>query len=155
MAIDLERKMESALAARFKQSKPLARLRFRLTSEDSAKVNGDYVVSFKRGDGNPPFSGIYNMDGTVSLSMRHRKTVDTLPLFLERCKAIEDVLSVHTYTLAAELSKCVPEFHCYEIAVTGKDDSPQDQKHSCIWTLTAIAMSLSYADAVALQSQPT
>lgn len=156
MANDLECKMEGALAARLKQHKPLAKLRFRKTSEDSARVNQDCVISFKRGEGNPPYSGIYNLEGTITLTMRHRKTVDTLPLFTGLCKSLEEVIAdVHTYILAAELSKCVPDFHCYEIAITGKDDSPVEQKHSCIWTLNAIAMDLSYSDAVALQTQPT
>lgn len=152
MANDLERKMENALAVRFKQHKPLAKLRFRKTSEDSPKVNSDCVISFKRGEGNPMFSGIYNMEGTITLSMRHRKTVDTLPLFVGLCKSLEEVIAdVHTYVLARELSNCVPDFHCYEIAVTGKDDAPVEQKHSCIWSLSAIAMGQSYATAAQLQ----
>lgn len=152
MANDLERKMENALAVRFKQHKPLSRLRFRFTSEDSAKVNQDCVISFKRGEGNPPYSGIYNLDGSVTITMRHRKTVDTLPLFLGLCKSLEEVIAdVHTYRLAEQLGKCVPDFHCYEIVVTGKDDAPVEQKHSCIWSLSAIAMDTDYADAVKLQ----
>lgn len=151
-AIDLERKMEEALAARLKQQSKLARKRIRRNSEDSPKVNQDLIVAAKRGEGNPPFSGIYNLEITLTFSMRHRKTVDTLPEFLATCAAIEEVLSVHTYTLALQISRCGSGFYCYEIAVTGKDDAPEDYKHKCVWTLSAIAMPLTYDDAVALQT---
>lgn len=155
--IDLERKTEDALAARLKQQPTLAKLRMRRTAEDSPKVNFDLVISAKRGEGNPPFSGIYNMDMSVTFSALHRKTVDTLPLFLRMCAAMEEVFNVETYTLARQLSSTVPDFHCYEIAVTGKDDSPEDRMHKCVWTLSGIAMTQSYDNAVKLQqhTQPT
>ena len=154
--IDLERKMENALAARLKQHQPLRGLRMRRTSEDSPLVNQDLVITAKRGEGNPPFSGIFDMDVTVSLSMRQRKSVDTLPMFLSLCAALEQVIcGVPTYDLAAQISVCTPDFHCYEIAVNGKDDTPQEQKkYSCAWTLLAIAMPQTYANAANLQSKP-
>lgn len=150
--IDLERKFENALAARFKQQSALARLRMRRTSEDSPKVNQDLIIAVKRGDGNPPFSGIYNMEVTCTYSMKHRKAVDTLPFFLRICAAMEEVFNVSTYTLAAQLSLCAADFHCYEVAVTGKDDTPEDKKHKCVWSLSAIAMPQSYATAAKLQT---
>lgn len=152
--IDLERKMENALAARFKQHAALKKLRMRRTSEDSPKVNQDLVITAKRAQGNPPFSGIYDMEISCSYSMRHRKSIDTLPLFLRICAAMEEVFGVQTYTLAKQLSLCVPDFHCYEVAVTGKDDTPEDKKHKCVWSLSAIAMTQSYVTASKLQSQP-
>lgn len=148
METKLERKMEQALAARLKQNTGLARLRMRYTSEDNPKVNQDIVITSKRGDGNPPFSGIYNQEITATFTMRHRKTVETLPEFLKICAAIEEVFNVATYKLAREISLMIPDFHCYEIAVTGSDDTPQENKHSCVWSLTAIAMGQSYANAV-------
>lgn len=151
MAIDLERKTEQAIAARLKQHQPLSKLRIRCNSEDSAKVNQDLVIAAKRGDGNPQFSGIFNVEVTAELTMRHRKTVDSLPVFLGLCAAIEEVFcGVETYKLAAQISTCTPDFHCYEIEVTGKDDSPQDQKHSCVWSLNAICMPQSYSTAASL-----
>lgn len=146
-ASDLERKMESALAARLKQHAPLAKMRFRRTSEDSAKVNEDIVISAQRREGNPPFSGVYNLEITATLSMRHRKTVDSLPQSLALCKSLEEVFHVPTYTLAAQVSACAPDFHCYEIAIIDKDDAPQGQKHSCVWKLSAIAMAQTFANA--------
>jgi hypothetical protein len=151
--IDLERKTENAIAERLKQHQPLSKLRFRRTSEDSARVNQDLIISAKRGEGDPPFSGVYRMEITVSLTMRHRKTVDTLPQFLALCFAMEQILcGVSTYELAQQISFGIPDFHCYEIAVTGKDDSPQEGKHSCVWSLYALAMGQSYATAASLQS---
>ena len=149
--IDLERKLENALAVRLKQQTALAKLRMRRTSEDSPKINQDLIISAKRGEGNPPFSGIYDMEVTCTFTMLHRKSVDTLPLFLRMCAAMEEVFSVGTYPLAAQLSLCAEFFYCYEIAVTGKDDTPEEKKHKCMWTLSAIAMSQSYANAAAIQ----
>lgn len=156
--IDLERKMENALAARLKQEATLARVRMRRTSEDSAKVNQDLILTAKRGEGNPPYSGIYNLDLTAQISLKHRRSVDTLPQFLRLCAAMEEVFNLSTQfdglqqVLAAQLSRLVPDFHCYEILVTGKDDTPEDNKHKCVWTLSAIAMCQSYANAVAVNS---
>lgn len=138
-SIDLERKMETALRERLKQCQALAGMRIRLNSEDSAKVNGDLVLEAKRGNGNPYASGIYDMEVTATLVMEHKKTPDTLPEFLAFCAALESVFSVPTYTLAKQLSACVPLFICYEIAVTAKDNTPVDGEHSCIWTLSTIA----------------
>lgn len=149
---DLERKLENALAARFKQQPALAKLRMRRTSEDSPKVNQDLIIAAKREDGNPPFSGIYNMVVTCTYSMKHRKAVDTLPFFLRICAAMEEVFNVSTYTLAAQLSLCAADFHCYEVAVTGKDDTPEDMKHKCTWSLSLIAMGQTYANAASIQS---
>jgi len=157
--IDLERKTEKALAARFKQQPLLAKLRMRMNSEDSSKINQDLVISAKRGDGNPPYSGIYNMDVTCTYTMKHRRSIDTLPLFLRVCAAMEEVFNVTaidmvggvpTQRIAVQLSSCVPNFHCYEVAVSGKDDTPEDMKHKCEWSLSLIAMSQSYANAVNL-----
>lgn len=162
LAIDLERKTEIAFAARFKQLPALAKIRMRRTSEDSAKVNQDLIFSAKRGEGNPPYSGIYNVELTITLGMKHRKTVDTLPLFLGLCAAMEEVLNITNFDLvngfpvqrlAAQLSLCTADFHCYEVQVTGKDDTPEDKKHKCVWSLMAIAMPQSFANAAKLQSQ--
>lgn len=150
--IDLERKTENAFAARLRQHPLLAKIRMRRTSEDSPLVNSDFVITAKRGNGNPPFSGIYDMAVTVTFTLKHRKTVDTLAVFLRLCAAMEEVFSVSTYTLAAQISLCVPDFHCYEVAVTDKDDTPEDKKHKCVWSLSAIAMPQSYATAAKLQS---
>lgn len=152
--IDLERKMENALAARFKQQSALAKIRMRQTSEDSPKINQDLVITAKRAGGDPPYSGIYDMEITCTYSMKHRKSVDTLPVFLRICEAMEQVFSVETYTLARQLSLCVPDFHCYEVAISGKDDTPDTQppKHKCIWSLSAIAMTQSYVNASKLQT---
>lgn len=158
--IDLERKTENAFAARFKQQPTLARMRFRRNSEDSPKVNSDIILSAKRGEGNPPYSGIYNLTLEVTLTMRQRKTADTLPQFLKLCAAMEEVFNVTAIDsvggvpvqrIAVQLSSCAPDFHCYEVAVTGKDDTPEDGKHKCLWTLNVIAMSQSYGNAVKLQ----
>lgn len=160
-AIDLERKTENAFASRLKQQPSLARMRMRRNSEDSPKVNGDFVIAAKRGEGDPPFSGIYNVTVEIMLTMRHRKTVDTLPQFLAVCAAVEDVLGITTIDMvagvpvqriASQLSSCAPDFCCYQLAVTGKDDTPEDNKHKCVWALTVIAMSQSYANAVKLQT---
>lgn len=159
-AIDLERKTEEALAARLKQQSALARIRMRRTSEDSPKVNQDLILTAKRGEGNPPFSGIYNLEASASISLKHRKTVDTLPQFLKLCAAMEEVFSLSSQQttsglssiLATQLSLCVPDFHCYEVAVTGKDDTPEDKKHKCVWSLSMVAMSQSYANAVAVNT---
>lgn len=148
--IDLERKTENALAARLKQQPLLAKVRMRRTSEDSPKVNQDLILTAKRGEGNPPYSGIYNMEVACTFSMKHRKSVDTLPLFLRVCAAMEEVFNTPTYTLAAQLSLATPDFHCYEVAVTGKDDAPEDGRHKCVWTLSCIAMPQSYATATAV-----
>lgn len=159
--IDLERKTENALAARLKQQSLLAGMRFRRTSEDSPKVNQDIVISAKRADGNPPYSGVYNLTVEVTVTMRHRKGVDTLPQFLQTCAAMEDVFNlttidtvagVPTQRIAEQLSLCVPDFCCYELLITAKDDTPEDKKHKCVWSLSVIAMSQSYANAVKLQS---
>lgn len=159
--IDLERKTENALAARLKQQPLLSKLRMRRTSEDSAKVNQDLVITAKRGDGNPPYSGIYNMEVACTLTMKHRKSVDTLPTFLRLCAAMEEVFNVTAFDqnsgapvqrIAAQLSSCAADFHCYEVAVTGKDDTPEDMKHKCTWSLSVIAMGQSYANASAIQS---
>ena len=151
--MDLERKLGNALATRFKQNPLLARVRMRVTSENSPLVNGDLVIVSKRGEGNPPYSGIYNMDVTCTYTLKHRKSVDTLAQFLKVCEAMEQVFGVATYTLAAQLSLCVENFHCYEVAVTGKDDTPEEKAHKCVWTLSAIAMSQAYATASKLQSR--
>ncbi len=160
--IDLERKTEDAFAARLRQNPVLAKLRFRRTTEDSPKVNQDLVIVAKRGEGNPPYSGIYNVEVSVTLTMRHRKTVDTLPTFLRLCAGMEEVFNVTEIEmvegvprqkLAYQLSLSAPNFHCYEVAVTGKDDAPEDRKHKCAWTLNILAMSQSYATAVNLQTQ--
>lgn len=137
--IDLERKMESALRERLKQCQALAQLRIQLNSEDSPKVNGDLVLKATRGEGNPFGSGIYEMEITATLDMKHRKTPTTLTEFLAFCAALESVFSVPTYVLAKQISKCASLFICYEIAVTAKDNTPADKEHSCIWTLSAIA----------------
>lgn len=150
--IDLERKMEGALAVRLKQHRMLAKIRMRHNAEDSPKVNLDLILVAKRGEGNPPFSGIYNMEVTASISLKHRRNVDTLTRFLTLCAAMEEVFSVSTYALAAQLSQCIPDFHCYEIAVISKDDAPEDVKHKCVWSLSAIAMPQSYANAVKLNT---
>lgn len=161
--IDLERKTENALAVRFKQQPLLNKLRMRRTSEDSPKVNQDLVISAKRGEGDPPFSGIYKMEVTCELTMKYRKTLDTLPTFLRLCAALEEVFNVTAFDMvgsvpvqriAAQLSLCAPDFHCYEVAVTGKDDTPEDMKHKCIWSLSLIAMAQSYANAENIQSAP-
>ena len=161
LAIDLERKTENALAARLKQQPLLAKLRMRRTSEDSPKVNQDLVITAKRGEGNPPYSGIYNMEVTCTLTMKHRKSVDTLPQFLRLCEAMEQVFNVTAFdqnggapvqVIAKQLSSCAENFHCYELAVTGKDDTPEDMKHKCTWALSLIAMSQSYANAASIQS---
>lgn len=154
MATKLERKFEQALAVRLKQNQLLAKVRMRHTSEDSAKVNQDLVIVAKRGNGNPPFSGIYDLEVTVTFTMRYRKALTTLPEFLNLCEAMEQVFNVATYKLARELSLLVPDFHCYEIAVVGNDDTPEDDRHKCVWSLTAIAMGQSYDNAVKLQSNP-
>ncbi len=82
--------------------------------------------------------------------MRHRKTVDMLPQFLAVCAAVEDAFNVTTIDvvgsvllqrIAAQRSSCAPDFCCYQLAVTGKDDTPEDNKHKCVWALTIIAMS--------------
>lgn len=148
--VDLERKTENALAVRFKQQPALSKLRMRRTSEDSPKINQDLVITAKRGQGNPPFSGIYDMEVTCTYSMRHRKTIDTLAIFLRVCAAMEEVFDTETYTLAKQLSLCVPNFHCYEVAITAKDDTPEEKKHKCVWSLSAIAMPQSFANAVKL-----
>jgi len=159
--IDLERKTEDALAARLKQQPLLAKLRVRRTSEDSAKINQDLVISAKRGEGNPQYSGIYNMDVTCTLAMKHRRTVDTLPTFLRLCAAMEEVINVTAFDqnggapvqrIAAQLSSCVADFHCYQVAVTGKDDTPEDMQHICTWTLSLIAMGQTYANAASIQA---
>jgi len=157
---DLERKMENALAARLKQHPTLSRVRMRRNSEDSPKVNQDLILTAKRGDGNPPYSGIYNIEVTASISLKHRRSVDTLPQFLKLCAAMEQVFNLSTQfngipgvqVLAAELSQCIPDFHCYEILVTGKDDAPEDKAHKCVWSLSAIAMPQSYANAVSVNT---
>lgn len=161
----LERKFESALANRLKQNPLLNRIRIRHNSEESAKVNQDLVITAKRGPQNPPFSGIFEVEATITLLMGYRKTVDTLPSFLAILKAIEDVLTnnkVESTTfgvligeLAAQLSLLTPDFHCYEVAISGKDDTPDttNKKHSCIWSITGIAMSQSYLTASQLQTQ--
>lgn len=159
--IDLERKTENALAARLKQQPLLARLRIRRTSEDSAKVNEDLVISAKRGEGNPPYSGIYNMEVTCMFSMKHRKSVDTLPAFLRLCATMEEVFNVTAFDqnggapvqrIATQLSSCAADFHCYEVAVTGKDDTPEDMKHKCTWSISLIAMGQTYANAASIQA---
>lgn len=159
--IDLERKTENALVARLQQQPLLSKMRMRRTSEDSPKVNQDVVISAKRGEGNPPYSGIYNVTVEVSVTMRHRKGVDTLPQFLRTCAAMEEVFNttnidmlngVPFQRIAAQLSLLVPNFCCYELLITAKDDTPEDKKHKCVWSLTVIAMSQSYANAVKLQS---
>jgi len=159
--IDLERKTENALAVRLKQQPLLAKLRVKRNSEDSSKINQDLVICAKRGEGNPPYSGIYNVDVTCTYTMKHRRSIDTLPLFLRVCAAMEEVFNVTafdtvagvtTQRIASQLSACAPDFHCYEVAVTGKDDTPEDMKHTCVWSLSLIAMSQSYANAVSLQS---
>lgn len=159
--IDLERKTEDAFAARLKQQPALAKLRMRRTSEDSPKINQDLIITAKRGGGNPPFSGIYDMEVTCTYSMKHRKSVDTLPEFLRLCAATEEVFNVTGFEMvagvpvqkiAAQLSLCAADFHCYEVAVTGKDDTPEEKKHKCVWSLSVIAMSHSYDNAVKLQS---
>lgn len=162
MEIDLERKFEIALINRLQQHQPLKKIRIRRNSEESAKVNEDVVIFAKRGIQNPSFSGIFEIEVTITLVMRNRKTVNTLPAFLNLLKAIEEVLTITgnestTFgvligKLAAQLSLSTLNFHCYEVAITGKDDSPQDQKHSCIWTLSALAMAQSYLTASQLQT---
>lgn len=158
---DLERKVENAIAARLKQQPLLARLRMRRTSEDSAKVNQDLTICAKRGEGNPPFSGIYSMEVSCTYSMHRRNSVTTLPVFLRMCAAMEEVFNVTAIDmaggvpvqrLAAQLSLSVPDFHCYEVAVTGKDDTPEDMKHKCVWTLSLVAMGQSYVNAGSIQS---
>ncbi len=158
--IDLERKTEKAFVARLKQNPVLAKLRFRHNAEDSAKVNQDLVLVAKRGEGNPMFSGIYDVEVTIALSMKYRKTADTLPTFLRLCAGVEEVLNVTTIEnvggvpqqkLAAQLSLSAPDFHCYQIALSGKDDTPEDRMHKCTWTLSIVAMSQSYATAENLQ----
>ncbi len=159
--IDLERKTENAFSARLKQQPLLAKIRMRRTSEDSPKVNQDLVLVAKRGGGNPPFSGVYNLEVTATLSMRHRKTVDTLPQFLALCVAIEEVFSTTAFDvvdgnpvqrIAYQLSQCAPDFHCYEVAVIAKDDTPEDKKHKCVWSFTIVAMCQTYANAASIQS---
>lgn len=161
--IDLERKTEDAFSVRLKQQPSLSKLRMRRTSEDSPKVNQDLVIVAKRGEANPPFSGIYNIDVTLTLTMRHKKSVDTLPQFLRSCAAMEEVFNVTgienvngvpVQRIASQLSLCAVDFHCYELSVTGKDDSPEDMKHKCVWSLSVLAMSQSYDNAVKLQSTP-
>lgn len=160
LAIDLERKSEQAFAARLKQQPLLARVRMRLNSEESAKVNQDLILAAKRGEGDPPFSGIYKVEVAVSYSMKQRRTVDTLPQFLNVCAAMEQVFNLSSQmaddglnsVLAAQLSLAVPSFHCYEVAVTGKDDTPEDNKHKCLWTLSIVAMSQNYANALAVNT---
>jgi len=158
--IDLERKTEDALIARLKQQPLLAKLRMRRTSENSAKINQDLIICAKRGEGNPPYSGIYNVDVTCTLTMMHRRTIDTLSQFLRLCAAMEQVFNVTAFdqnggapvqVIAKQLSACAENFHCYEVAVTGKDDTPEDMKHKCTWSLSLIAMSQSYANASAIQ----
>lgn len=158
--IDLERKTENAFAARLKQHPALSRMRMRNNSEDSPRVNQDIVITAKRGEGNPPYSGVYNVAVELTVTMRHRKGVDTLPKFLATCAAMEDVFNTTAFQvingfshqeIALQLSLAVPNFHCYELAVTGKDDTPEDKKHKCVWSVTVIAMSQSYATATNLQ----
>jgi len=159
-AIDLERKTENAFAALLKQQPILSRIRMRRTSEDSPLVNQDLILTARRGEGNPPFSGVYNLEVTASISLKHRRSIDTLTQFLALCAAMEEVFSSSaqqvgtgnevTSLLAAKLSLAVPDFHCYEVMVTGKDDTPEDKKHKCAWSLSVVAMSQSYANAVAL-----
>lgn len=160
-AIDLERKTENAFATRLKQQSLLAKMRMRNTSEDSPKVNQDIVITAKRGEGNPPYSGVYNVAVEITLTMKHRKGVETLPQFLRACAAMEEVFNVTEidvwagvphYRIAAQLSSATSNFHCYELQVTGKDDTPEEKKHKCVWAITVIAMSQSYANAVKLQT---
>lgn len=141
LEIDLERKMENALATRLRQEQPLAKLRMRRTSEDSAKVNQDLILTAKRGETNPPFSQIFEMEVEVTFSLKYRKSVDTLPTFLKVCKALQDVLTQPPRLLGSQLTVCESNFICYELVVTGKDDSPVTGKHSSVWTLAAIATS--------------
>lgn len=159
--IDLERKAEIAFAARLRQHPLLAKLRMRRTTEDSPRVNQDLVIAAKRGDGNPPYSGIYNMEVSCTLTMKHRKSIDTLAQFLRLLAAMEEVFNVTQFEypggvpvqlIALQLSSCAADFHCYEVAVSGKDDTPEDNKHKCVWSLSIIAMSQSYANAVKLQT---
>lgn len=155
LATDLERKLESALAVQLKTHQLLRRMRVRHNSEESPKVNLDLILVAKRGVQSPPFSGVFEMEVTINLSMKYGKTVETLPAFLAKLKAIEEVitrpgLDNETFgwpigIFAAKLSLSVADFHCYEFAVTAKDDTPQDQKHNCIWTASAVCAPQSYA----------
>lgn len=154
MANDLCRKIEKALAARFKQHPLLAKVRFRLNSEDSPKVNGDIVIAAKQGNANPPFSGVYEMAITVTLQMLQKKTVNTLPQFLQYEKAIEEVFDTDNFLFARQISGLVENFHCYLITSDGeKDNTPEENNHSSIWPLRAIAMNQTYAIAEKLQTQ--
>jgi hypothetical protein len=152
-AMKLERKLEKALSARLKQQPLLAKLRIKLNTDESAKVNQDLVIKATRGEQNPSFSGIFDMSATVSLVMEQRNSVDTLPQFVAFTAALEEILcGVPAYTLAAQLSTMVSNFHCYEITVVDCDDTPQEKAHSCIWTLTAIAMPQDYDTAEKVNS---
>lgn len=154
--IDLERKVENSFAAQFKKVAELSKLRFRRNSEDSPKVNGDMVIAAKRGNGNPPFSGIFDLEVTITLQLKHRKGVDTLPAFLRQCASLEQAITGKTSkALSAQLSLNVPSFHCYEMQVTGKDDAPDGEgaKHTCIWVISVVAMSQAYATTAAIQQK--
>lgn len=146
--VDLERKTENAFAAQLKKLPELSKLRLRRNSEDTPKVNGDIVIAAKRGNGNPPFSGIYDLEVTITLELKHRKNVDTLPLFLRQCAALEHAIAGQTSKLLSqEISKNVQNFHCYEVQVTSKDDAPDTDtgKHRCIWVISVVAMPVGYA----------
>jgi len=138
---DLERRMENALATRIRQCQPLAKLRMRRTSEDSARVNQDLILTAKRGETNPLFSPIYEMEVEITFTLKYRKSVDTLPQFLKVCRALETVFLTPPRELGRQLTACEENFICYELVVTGKDDSPATGKHSSVWTLAAIATS--------------
>lgn len=152
MQTNLERKTEAAIAARLKQVSALSKLRLRKTVEDSRKINQDLIISATRGEGNPPYSGVYDLEVTVTFAMKLSLTNGTLPIFLQVCEAVESVLNIETYQLAKEVSACINDFHCYEIAVIDKDDTPEDNMHQCTWTLTVIAMPVTFSTAEKLNS---
>lgn len=153
MILDLEGKCEQALIARLAQHPDLQSCSFKLHNSDTKKYDGTIVVRAQRGEENPPESGVFNVFVEVELTVRMNPKKDTLQNFNTHTLAIERVICVPWRQFVDELNAGQTEWHCYYFAVDGKDPSPVEDHHSCIWSCSMIAMNVSFSTAL-LNSNP-
>lgn len=150
--LDLEEKCEKALIARLQQHPVLKDCNIKHSVTDSNKVDGSLIVRCQRGEENPSESGVFNVATEIEIQTRMQRGKNTLTDFKSKVRAMEEVLSLPWRQLVAELNACLSDFHCYNIAITDKDSTPEDDMHSCIWTCNLIAMPVSFETANKINS---
>ena len=148
----LTTKAEQAIITRLKAHQVLANVTFRSQASEEVKTYGTIVVSCQQGAEDAPPSGVYEVEAQIALMYPIRLPAgDSVSDYEAKCSAIEEILSVHWKTLSAELTAARNDWHCYEIRVSGIDNTPTEKAHQAVYSCKLVAMGQNFDTAANLK----